>query len=91
MKVENPRVRTQVFYTEIPNQGKHGRNAKIFWWLNILLNPLISIKNKRRDISSEGYAAHPVRYNSSLPIIMADWRFFKFELAGSGVTARCRL
>jgi hypothetical protein len=63
----------------------------MFWWLKILLNPLISIKNKRRDISSEGYAAHPVRYNSPLQIIMADWRFFYLELAGSGVTARSRL
>ncbi len=47
---------------------------------------------KRRDMSSEGCAAHPVGYNSPLQIKMAIWRpFFEFELAGLGVGALCIL
>jgi hypothetical protein len=40
----------------------------------------------------EGNVAHPVRCDSPLQIKMAVWRtFFEFELAGLGVTARCRV
>jgi hypothetical protein len=52
------------------------------------INPFIFIRNKRcvifsegifaleksRDMSLEGYAAHPVGYNSPLQIVMAVWR-----------------
>jgi hypothetical protein len=66
--------------------------------------PFLFIKNKRliissegffglvkknRDMFSEGNAAHPVRCDSPLQIVMAVWRiyFILFELAGSCVTA----
>jgi hypothetical protein len=44
-------------------------------------------------MSSEGYPAHPVECNSPLQIKMAVFGafFFKFELAGFGVTARGKL
>jgi hypothetical protein len=38
---------------------------------------------------SEGNAAHPVRCDSPLQIVMAVWRpfLFEFKLSGSGMTA----
>jgi hypothetical protein len=60
--------------------------------------PFLFIKNKRpfcpQRVSppSEGNVAHPVRCDSPLQIEMSIWRtFLKFELARSGVTARCRV
>jgi hypothetical protein len=72
------------------------------------INPLIFITNNRayfvlrrflwpwkkcRDMSSEGYPAHPVGCNRQLKIKMAVWRtfFLNFELAGWGVAACCKL
>jgi hypothetical protein len=44
-------------------------------------------------MSSEDCVAHPVGYRSPLQITNGRlaYFFFKFELAGSGVGARCRL
>jgi hypothetical protein len=64
------------------------------------------MRNKCPDISSAGYAGvknavisprkvmlpHTVEYNRLLQIIMADGALFlKFDFAGSGVAAYCRL
>jgi hypothetical protein len=50
-----------------------------------------ALDKKRPDMFSEGNAAHPVGYDSPLEMVMAvSCTFFKFELAGSGVTALCR-
>jgi hypothetical protein len=55
------------------------------------INPFIFIRNKHRDISSEGYAAHPVRYKNQLQIKMAVRNiFFQFELTELCVAARRR-
>jgi hypothetical protein len=66
-------------------QGENSKqNFQIF-------NPFIFIRNKRRSMSSEGCAAHPVGllgYIAALQIVMATWRtFFEFEFDGSGVGA----
>jgi hypothetical protein len=72
---------------------------------HISVNSFLFIKNKQLFISSEGFsaleknavmfsednAAHPVGCDNPLQIVMAVWHtFLKFELAGSGMTARCR-
>ncbi len=47
------------------------------------------MKKKRRDMFSEGNAAHPVGCDGPLKIVMAVLRtFFEFELPESGVTYR---
>jgi hypothetical protein len=62
--------------------------------INAVLYPqrVSLLLKKLRDMSSKGYAAYPVGYNSPLKIKMAIWRpFFEFELAGPGVGAICRI
>jgi hypothetical protein len=56
--------------------------------INAVIYPhrgLLCPRKKCCDISSEGYAAHSVGYNSLLAL------FLRFEFAGLGVAACCRL